>query len=132
MGDEPAIPADQGSDDLKARAVLVLAGAGVSLVAGHRRFVRCERACAEAQGDAEDLFAQGRYLEALAVIGSNDSKCRCARFTSGDAPPQYALADACLRALLDDGRRAEIDELVEQTGGPILTELAAAGTGRFT
>jgi hypothetical protein len=99
----------------------------VGLVVGHHWFVRCESTCAEAQSDAENLFARGSYLEALAVVAAADAKCRCARFTSGDAPPQYALADACLRALIDDGRRAEVEVLVEQSGGPILRELAAQG-----
>lgn len=87
-------------------------------------FVRCDRTCAAADRVAQTLFERGELLSALALIDSTDARCRCARFTSGDASPQYAIAAACLRALLAEGRRTEAERVLAQARGSILRELA--------
>ena len=87
-------------------------------------FARCERACAAIDRDTQELFQRGELLSALALIDAVDARCRCARFTSGDAPPQYALALTSLRQLLIEGRSSEVRRLLANARGPILKELA--------
>ncbi len=87
-------------------------------------YMRCERACTAADRAAEDLFQRGELLSALSLIDAADARCHCGRFTSGDAPPQYALAQACLRGLLSRGQRAEVERFLARVRGPILRELS--------
>jgi len=87
-------------------------------------FVLCERDCAAADRHAQDLFQRGELLAALALLDKVDARCDCSRFTSGDAPPQYALAQACLRQLRSEGRSVEVQDLLARARGPILKELA--------
>jgi hypothetical protein len=86
--------------------------------------VRCERDCAAVDRDAQDLFQHGEFLSVLALIDAVDARCRCSRFTSGDSPPQYALAQACLRQLLSEGPNAEVERILLRARGRILMELA--------
>jgi hypothetical protein len=86
-------------------------------------FVRCERNCGEVLRHAQDMFERGELSLALARIDAVDAKCHCSRFTSGDAPPQYSLAQACLERLLSEGRLDEVERLLAQAQGPILKEL---------
>ena len=102
-----------------------LAAAALAGALGFWWCVRCDGDCAVADGDAEGLFRRGEPLAALSLLDVVDARCRCSRFTSGDAPPQYALAQACLRRLLDEGREAEVEGLLARARGPILRELAA-------
>lgn len=102
-------------------ALVVLAG-----VAGAARWwwlARCERACANADRDAHTLFNRGEVVAALELIDAVDARCDCSRYTSGDAPPQYALADACLRQLLRDQRSADFRRIASNARGPILRAL---------
>jgi hypothetical protein len=94
-------------------------------------FVHCENACVAADHAAQDLFQRGELLSLLRLIDGVDARCRCARFTAGDPPPQYALAQACLRQLLGEGRSAEVEHLLTQTRGPILKDLSK-GLGDYT
>ena len=87
-------------------------------------FLRCERTCAATDRGAESLFKRGDFLSALSLIDATDARCHCARFTSGDAPTQYALAEACLRQLLSQGRSAEVEGFLASARGPILKELS--------
>lgn len=113
---------------MRPRAALAVAVLAAACLATKRWLARCERACLAADQDAEYLFRRGELLAALAVIDNVDARCRCARFTSGDAPPQYALAQACLRELQNDGRTAEVERVLARTRGTILRELAALGS----
>ena len=88
---------------------------------------RCERDCAAAEVAAQSLFDRGDALGTLGVIDSADARCRCSRFTAGDAPALYSLAQACLRKLADSGRTADASRLLAGARGPILQELAKAG-----
>jgi hypothetical protein len=87
-------------------------------------FVRCERVCAALDRDAQELFERGELLTALERIDRVDARCRCSRFTAGDAPPQYTLAQASLSRLLSAGRHNEVQQLLAQARGPILKEFA--------
>jgi hypothetical protein len=87
-------------------------------------FTRCERACAALEVEAQYLFQRGEFLAALTLIDTVDARCRCERFTSGDTPPQYALAQACIRQLLSEGHSAEVGRLLTSARGTILRELA--------
>jgi hypothetical protein len=89
-------------------------------------FVRCEHVCARADQDAQDLFQRGELLSTLSLIDKVDSRCSCTRFTSGDTPPQYAMAQVCLRQLLNEGRSTEVEQLLAHAHGPILSELATS------
>jgi hypothetical protein len=114
---------------VRARGALLVSPLTTAFVAARRWFARCERACAAADRDAHDLFQRGELRSALAVIDAVDAKCRCSRFTAGDAPPQYALAQACLRELLEEGRGAEAEDILAQARGPILRGLGWDGGG---
>lgn len=89
-----------------------------------RLTARCERACESGDEDAQELLRRGDPLAALRLLDEVDARCRCARFTSGDAPPQYALAIACLQRLRDEGRDAERRQALVEARGPILRDLA--------
>jgi hypothetical protein len=125
LDDEQAISAHQGGYNLSARIIVLV---GVLAVAGTAAswwwFVCCERNCAATDRHAQDLFQRGDPLAALALLDKFDARCNCARFTSGDAPPQYALAQACLRQLFSEGRSVEVQALLAHARGPILKELA--------
>ncbi len=96
-----------------ARAILLVgAFTAAAIAAAWWRFARCARACVAAENAAQDLFQRGELLSALALIDAVDTRCRCARFTSGDSPPQYTLAQACLRQLLSEGRSTEVKHLL--------------------
>ena len=110
---------------------IMLGGALTAAAAAWWWFVRCARACVAAEHAAQDLFQRGELLSALALIGAVDARCRCSRFTSGDAPPQYALAQACLRQLLNEGRSTDVEHLLAHARGPILTDLSK-GLGDHT
>jgi hypothetical protein len=84
---------------------------------------RCARACDDANYEAETLFQKGDFLSALTLIDQVDTRCNCSRFTSGDMPPEYSLAQACLRQLLNKGQDAEIHFILARTRSPILMEL---------
>lgn len=114
----------QGGHDLIAR---VIALAGLLAAVGGAIwwwFVRCERDCAASDREAQELFRRGELLSVLTLIDGTDARCRCSRFTSGDAPAQYALARACLRQLLIEGRRDEAEGFLARARSPILRELA--------
>jgi len=87
-------------------------------------FVRCETDCAAADRAAEDLFERGELLSVLELIDTVDSKCHCSRFTSGDAPTQYALAQECVRQLRGKGMTTELERLLMHSRSPILMEVA--------
>lgn len=101
---------------------LALAGLPVSAfaIAVWWWFVRCEAVCAQADRDVEDLFGRGNWQSALDMIDGVDARCHCSRFTSGDAPPQYAIAEATLRGLVAKGRREEAERALARARGPIL------------
>jgi hypothetical protein len=106
------------------RAALILvavlaAGAG----AWWWRYRAAERACTQVAEDAQALFDRGQPLAALERIDAVDARCDCGRFTSGDEPPEYALARACLERLRSQGQGAEADRALAAARGPILREL---------
>ena len=84
------------------------------------RMSRCERRCGAALAEAEGLFAAGQALGALRTLDAADARCDCARFTSGDAPPEFSLAIACGRRLQAGGQQAELNALLSTAKGPIL------------
>lgn len=88
------------------------------------RYADAERACAAAEGDARRLLQDGDAEGALRLIDGVDARCRCARFTHGDAPPQYTLAGAALRQLRDRGGGDAARRLLAEARGPLLRELA--------
>lgn len=71
--------------DVISRAI-VLGGAHGRSGRGRMVVVCALRACVAAEHAAQDLFQRGELLSALALIGAVDTRCRCSRFTSGDAP----------------------------------------------
>lgn len=79
-------------------AVAVLAVASAAALSC--RSERCEGDCAAVDREAQRLYQRGDLLLALVLIDKVDARCRCERFTSGDAPPEYSWAQACLRQLL--------------------------------
>jgi hypothetical protein len=87
-------------------------------------FVRCEWDCEEVDHEAQKLFQQGEFLSVLMLIDDVDARCHCSRFTSGDSPPQYALAQACLKQLLDKEQNEDIGLILARARGPILRQLA--------
>lgn len=101
---------------------------GVLVIAGLAawRYVNCDAACSEADVKIERLFDRGEFLSALMLIDKIDARCNCGRFTSGDPPSQYSLAQACFRQLSSDGRTAEMEMLLANAQGPILKEFWAA------
>jgi hypothetical protein len=103
---------------------IVLAAVVAAALSAWWWFVHCEYRCATADHDSDALYQRGELWSALALIDSTDAGCRCARFTSGDMPPQYAVAQACIRALRQEGRGADVDRLLARTRSSILQELA--------
>jgi len=104
--------------------IVLIGGLTAATAAAWWWFRRCEHACLEVDLGAQNLFERGELLSALALIDAVDARCHCARFSSGDAPPQYALAQTCLLQLLSKGRSAEVESLLRHARGPILRELA--------
>lgn len=80
----------------------------------------CERRCGAALAEAEGLFAAGQALGALRALDAADAACDCARFTGGDAPPEFSLAIACGRRLQEGGQNVELSALLSAAKGPIL------------
>lgn len=108
---------------IKMTAVVILGGLATAfLVLWSRQ--RYERACNMANEQAELMYQMSDFVAALEHIDRVDSHCRCARFTSGDTPPQYSLALACLRKLSSHGRSTEAEFILTHARGPILVELA--------
>jgi hypothetical protein len=83
----------------------------------------CERACVDAERTAAILFERDELVGALKRVDEVDVRCGCGRFTAGDAPPQYTLAQACLTRLRAEGQAAAIERLRVRARGPILREL---------
>src|SRR5687768_592462 len=88
---DQTIPTHQGRYHMS-NLIIVLIGVLATVGALWWWFVRCGHECMEADRDAQNLFQQGELWSALALIDTVDAKCHCSRFTSGDAPIQYALA----------------------------------------
>lgn len=65
------------------------------------------RACVAAEHAAQDLFHRGELLSALALIGAVDTRCRCSRFTSGDAPHSTPCPGLSPQ-LLNEGRSTDV------------------------
>lgn len=86
-------------------------------------FVRCQELCAQIDREAESLFGRGELVAALALIDRTDARCRCSRYTSGDAPAQYAIAEACLQQLLREQRTDELRRILSAARGPIIKSL---------
>ncbi len=100
---------------------------GIFVIAGIAAwlwYARCERICLVTDRKGEDLIKRGEYLSLLALINDVDGRCNCTRFTSGDAPAQYALAEACIRLLLNDGQSAQVNQIMANARSPILKELS--------
>jgi hypothetical protein len=89
-------------------------------------FPVCEHACSAMQREVQELFERGEYVAALTRLDRVDARCHCSRFTSGDMPPEYALAEVCIRRLRAEGRGPELDGLLERARGAILHELSRA------
>jgi hypothetical protein len=104
-------------------ALVVLAVIVAGAAAWWWRYRASERACAQVALDARALFDGGQPLAALERIDAVDARCRCGRFTSGDEPPEYALARACVERLRAQGQGAEADRALAAARGPILREL---------
>ena len=85
--------------------------------------LRCERVCARVDLDAERFLERGDLLPALELIDRTDARCRCERYTSGDAPPQYAVANAALRELVRAHRLGELRSVASRARGPMLKSL---------
>ena len=105
--------------------VIVLVGT-LAVAAAWWWFVHCKRTCTEVDHNAHDLFRRGELMSVLTLIDAVDTRCRCERFTSGDASPHYALAQACILQLLNEGRSDEVKCFLMRARGPILKELAKA------
>ena len=67
---------------------------------------------------------QGDFRSALAELDKTDAECNCARFTKGDAPPEYAAMAVYLDRLLDRDGKAAIVEVTRRARGRMLTEMA--------
>jgi hypothetical protein len=104
-------------------AVLSAVAVGTAAVATWRRMLRCESACAEAERQVEELVGDRRFTTALEVIDAIDRTCRCSRFTSGDAPSLYALADLCLRQVLTGEIAGEQRLIIAGARGSIIRGL---------
>jgi hypothetical protein len=101
----------------------VLAAGAVGAAVWWWRYRAAERACLQVVDDASALFDGGQPLAALERIDAVDARCRCSRFTSGDEPPEYSLARACLKRLREQGQGADADRALAAARGPILREL---------
>jgi hypothetical protein len=88
------------------------------------RYADAERRCAAAERDTRGLLERGAAADALRHIDEVDARCRCARFTRGDAPPHYSLAAAALRHLEERGEHAQAQRILSGARGPLLRELA--------
>lgn len=106
--------------------VAVLAAVGLAAVLWHWHRDRCESDCAAAAHESAGLLARGEAQAALKLLDAVDARCTCERFTSGDAPPEYSLAQACIRKLQSAGRTQELDEILARATGPILKSIAAS------
>jgi hypothetical protein len=109
--------------DLSARIVVLIGAVALAGAGWWWWHARCETACAEVDRGSQEMLERGDLVAALTLIDGVDARCRCGRFTSGDAPPQYSLAQACLGRLRTAGRSAEVDALLNKARGPILIEL---------
>jgi hypothetical protein len=94
-------------------------------------FMGCERTCVTTDYNVQKLFQEGSFLSVLILIDSTDARCHCTRFTSGDAPFQYTLAQLCLQELLSSDQRVEVEALLAHTRSPILRELARFSEIKF-
>jgi len=86
-------------------------------------FVRCDELCAQVDREAASLFDRGELVAALELIDRTDARCRCSRYTSGDAPAQYSIAEACLQQLLREQKTAELRRILARARGPIIRSL---------
>lgn len=85
------------------------------------------RSCRAVVEEADALLLQNRPAEALRRIDAVDALHRCARFTEGDAPPEYAAARYALEQL--DGPAQAL--ALEEARGPLLRSLGpGAGSPR--
>jgi hypothetical protein len=107
---------------LRARTVAALAA--LAAAGAWVRYARAERDCARAERDARRRLEEDDPAAALALLDRVDARCRCARFTRGDAPPQYTLADAALRRLEARGEHTRARRLLAGARGPLLRDLA--------
>jgi hypothetical protein len=105
-----------------------MAGIGVLTLVGVATlwwwFVQCEQECAVTDRDAQTLFQRGEFYSVLVLINAVDTKCHCSRFTSGDPPTQYSLAQACIRQLREKGLSRDVEDFLIGVRSPILKELA--------
>jgi hypothetical protein len=131
LDDEQAVPAHQGGNYLIIRMIILSGVLAAAWGIAWWWFVRCEQECGEVERDAQGMFQRGELLSAIALIDAVDARCRCARFTTGDASPQYALAKACLERLLTEGQSPEIGRILAHARGPILKELAKQSADVF-
>ncbi len=110
---------------MTARVILiVLSIAAVLAIAALAWTSQGEHRCQAALSEAEALFSGGDPLGALRALDAADARYHCGRLTQGDAPPEYSLAVACIRRLKAMGREAELNALLKEARGPILTDLA--------
>lgn len=98
--------------------------AGIAGLLAWLWYVRCEKACAAAEHTAQDMFQRGEVVSVLEFIDDMDTRFNCARFTCGDAPPLYALAEACILKLSSDGQSSEKEKVLANARGRMLKELA--------
>lgn len=108
-------------------AIVLAGGAGASWW----WYVAADDECREADRNAADLFDRHELVQSLKLVDEVDGRCDCARFTSGDAPPQYAIAWACLRQLDREGRGSEAREVLASARSPMLKSLAKAADGGY-
>jgi hypothetical protein len=109
-----------------ALAIAAIAGVGAG---AFWWFELCSRDCLAMEAQANESFERGEPLAALRLIDDVDAWHHCSRFTSGDEPPEYALARVSIERLRAEGRAAEVEALFAHARGPILQELAAAFRG---
>lgn len=93
------------------------------IIACWRNHSRCYKRCLASLNRAEQLAAQGDFRSALAELDKTDAECNCAKFTKGDAPPEYAAMAVYLDRLLDRNGKAAIVEVKRHARGKMLTEM---------
>ena len=101
-------------------------GLGMVLTGGWIAWLdRCDQTCVVAEEEAAEVFQLGHYGAALERIDVADARCGCERFTEGDAPRQYTLAQAALREMFAAEQGLEASRILAGAQGPILRELRA-------
>lgn len=106
----------------------MVAGLAVTLVAlggavWLTRDDRCSRQCT-AVTLAERHAERGGYFDAITVLDGVDASCGCARFTEGDAPPEYSAMRAYLKRYREQAGEGAVKKIADDANGPILRELA--------